>query len=187
MALEAYYTPDPTRRGRLWVPDQANAHKWMAVKAPLLLVVPLVLFKAILEEGKLLMPHEIRGLVIVLIGEVADVAEAIAAWDLILSWCILAAQQDTNGNSLLGLPVDAVMEGDNKYLAKWINQQLDTMFGPHPSSGIPWNAGMWGGANPHDAMQVSAMMGYQGWERGGTGPSGYGPTGKGPIPIRGGV
>jgi hypothetical protein len=32
------------------------------------------------------------------------------------------------------------------------------MFGPHPSSGIPQNAGMWGGANPHDATQVSAMM-----------------------------
>ncbi len=27
MALEAYYTGDPTQRGRLWVLDQANAHK----------------------------------------------------------------------------------------------------------------------------------------------------------------
>jgi hypothetical protein len=104
------------------------------------------------------MPHEIRGLVIALIGEAADVAQASVAWDLILSWCILAAQQDTNGNSLLGLPVDAVTDEDNKYLAKWIDQRLDTMFGPRPSSGIPRNMGMWGGANPHDAMQVSAMM-----------------------------
>jgi hypothetical protein len=63
MALEAYYTADPTRRGRLWVPGQADAHEWTPVKAPLLLAIPLVLFKAIWEEGKPLMPHKIRGLV----------------------------------------------------------------------------------------------------------------------------
>jgi hypothetical protein len=54
--------------------------------------------------------------------------------------------------------VDAVTEGDDKYLAKWTDQQLDTMFGPCPSLGTPRNAGMWGGTNPHDATQVSAMM-----------------------------
>jgi hypothetical protein len=108
MALEAYYTADPTRQGRLWVPDQAGAHEWTPMKAPLLLAIPLVLFKAIWDERKPLMPHEIRGLVMGLIGEATDVAQASATWDLILSWCILAAQQDTNGNSLLGLPVDVV-------------------------------------------------------------------------------
>jgi hypothetical protein len=148
----------PFATRRLWVLDQADTHKWTAMKAPLLLTVPLVLFKAIQEEGKPLMPHKIRGLVIALIGEAADVLQASTAWDLILSWCILAAQQDMNGNSLLGLPVDAVTEEGNKYLAKWIDSPLDTMFGPRPSSGIPWNAEMWGGANPHDATQVSAMM-----------------------------
>jgi hypothetical protein len=45
MALEAYYTADPTRRGRLWVPDQADAHEWTAMKAPLLIAIPLVLFR----------------------------------------------------------------------------------------------------------------------------------------------
>ncbi len=115
------------------------------MKAPLLLAIPLVLLKAIREEEKPLMPHEIRGLVMELIGEVANVAQASAIWDLILSWCILAAKPDTNGNSLLGLPVDAVMEEDNKYFGKWINRWLDTMFGPCPSSGIHRNAGMGGG------------------------------------------
>jgi hypothetical protein len=47
MALEAYYTADPSQRGRLWVPDQAKANKWTDVKAPLLLAIPLVLFRAI--------------------------------------------------------------------------------------------------------------------------------------------
>jgi hypothetical protein len=118
MMLKAYYTADPTQRGRLWVPDQANAHEWTAAKAPLLLTIPSVLFKPIREERKLLMSHKIRGLVMALMCEAADMAQASAAWDLILSWCILAAQQDMNGNSLLGLPVDAVTEGDNKYLTK---------------------------------------------------------------------
>ena len=108
MALEAYYTVDPTRRVKLWVPDQANAHEWTPVKGPLLLTIPLMLFKAIQEEGKPLMPHKIRGLVMGLIREATNIAQASATWDLILSWCILAAQQDTNGNSLLGLPVDVV-------------------------------------------------------------------------------
>jgi hypothetical protein len=158
MALQVYYTADPTRRGRLWVPDQANAQEWTAVKAPLLLAIPLVLFRVIWEEGKLLMPHKIRGLVMAFIHEAVDVAKASADWDLILSWCILAAQQDTNENSFLELPVDAVMEGDDEYFAKWINQRLDTSFRPRPSLGIPRIAGMWGGTNPHGATQVSAMM-----------------------------
>ncbi len=78
MVLEAYYTVDPTQRGRLWVPDQVDTHEWMAVNAPLLLTVLLVLFKAIWEEGKPLMPHKVRGLVIALIGEAANVVQASA-------------------------------------------------------------------------------------------------------------
>jgi hypothetical protein len=49
-ALEAHYTADPTRRGELWAPDQANPHKWTAITAPHLLYVPLVLFRTIWEE-----------------------------------------------------------------------------------------------------------------------------------------
>ncbi len=69
------------------------------MKATLLLAIPLVHFKAIWEEGL----QKIRGLVMGLIGEVTNVAQASATWGLILTWCILAAHQDTNGNSILGL------------------------------------------------------------------------------------
>jgi hypothetical protein len=51
MALKVYYTVDHTHRGRLWIPDQADAHEWMPVKVPLLLAIPLLLFKVIREEG----------------------------------------------------------------------------------------------------------------------------------------
>ncbi len=57
MALAAYYEEDPSRRGKLWTPDQATSGEWMPVKAPLLLRVPLVLFQAMRAEGKPLMPH----------------------------------------------------------------------------------------------------------------------------------
>jgi hypothetical protein len=79
------------------------------------------------------MPHKIRGLVMAFINEAVDVAKASMDWDLIIAWFILAAQQDTNRSSFLGLPVDAVTKGDEKYFAKWINQWLDTLFGPLPA------------------------------------------------------
>ncbi len=50
------------------------------------------------------------------------------------------------------------MVGDNKYLEKWINQRLDSTFGPRPSTGLAGNMGVGGVAHPHDPMQVSAMM-----------------------------
>ncbi len=152
--LATYYAKDPTRRGKLWAPDQTSAAGWTAVKAPFLLAVPLVLFRAIRKEGKPLMPHEIRELAMRIINEAANVAKATEDWNLILSWCILAAQQDTNGNSLLGLPVDAVMEGDDEYLEKWIDQWLNLTFGPCPSMGLPGNMGM-GGSPTHMTLRKS--------------------------------
>ncbi len=50
VALEAHYTVDPTRRGKLWAPDPADAHDWTPITAPRLLVAPLVLFRAFREE-----------------------------------------------------------------------------------------------------------------------------------------
>jgi hypothetical protein len=44
VALVTHYNKDPTHRGKIWTPDQAKSVGWMPVKAPLLLVIPLVLF-----------------------------------------------------------------------------------------------------------------------------------------------
>ncbi len=71
--LATYYA---TCRGKLWTPDQANAAGWTAVKAPLLLMVPLVLFRAIWDEGKPLMPHKIRELAMMIINKAANMAKA---------------------------------------------------------------------------------------------------------------
>ena len=76
VALEAQYTADPTRRGKLWAPDQADAHEWTAITAPRLLVALLVLFWAIREEQKPLMPHEVQGLVLTIINDADDFDKA---------------------------------------------------------------------------------------------------------------
>ncbi len=93
-----------------------------------------------------------------IINKAADKDEARGDWELILSWCILAAQQEMNGNSLLGLSMDTVTKGNDEYFATWINQWLDLTFGPCPSTGPQGNMGVAGIAHPCDPMQVSAMM-----------------------------
>jgi hypothetical protein len=157
-ALQLYYAEDPTRRGKLWVPDQSNQAGWTTTKAPLLLAVPLVLFKAIRDEGKPLMPHKFWELAIKIINKAADRALATTNWALILTWCVLAAQQDTNGNSLLGLPVAAVTEGGDDYFAKWIDQWLDATFEPRPTTGLLGPAGRGGTGQVNKPTQVSAIM-----------------------------
>jgi hypothetical protein len=130
----------------------------MLVKAPLLLAIPLVLFRAIWEEGKPLMPHKIHGLTTTIINSSANVAKARTDWDLILAWCILAAQQKAYGNSHLSLAVEAVTEGDDDYFKKWIDQWLYSTFGPRPGMGLAGYAGMGGVALHHDPAHVSATM-----------------------------
>jgi hypothetical protein len=104
------------------------------------------------------MPHKIWGLAIKIINEAADRVLATTNWALILTWCVLAAQQDTNGNSLLGLPGDAVMEGDDDYFVKWINQRLNATFGPCPTTGLLGPAGRGGTGQVNNPTQVSAIM-----------------------------
>ena len=105
------------------------------------------------------MPHEVRGLVLTIINDADDLNKACDDWQLVLSWCLLAAQQDANGNSYLGVPVDAVTEGDDDYFEKCIDQRLDAVFGPRPNTGSVGTTGPWGSTHPQTApSQVSALM-----------------------------
>ncbi len=123
------------------------------------MAVPLVLFWAIQDKQKPLKPKEIRGLVLTINSEVANFDKASNNWQLLLSWYLLASQQDANGTSLLGLPVDAVTEGDDNYFKKWIDQRLNAVFRPHPNLPPPGTAELWGSTHPQTApSQVSALM-----------------------------
>jgi hypothetical protein len=148
-ALEAHYAEDPTRRGKLWAPNQADAGEWTAIMAPRLLVAPLVLFWAIRKERRPLMPHEVRGLVLDIIIDADNPNKAGDDWQLVLLWCLLEGQQDANGNSYLGVPVDAVTEGEDEDFERWIDQRLDSVFGPRPKIGSIGNAGPWGSTLTH--------------------------------------
>ena len=105
------------------------------------------------------MLHKVWGLVLTIINNADNINKASNDWQKVLSWCLLTAQQDANGNSHLGLPVDAVTKRDDNYFEKWIDQQLDAVFGPRPNSGAPGTAGAWGSTHPQTAhSQVSALM-----------------------------
>jgi hypothetical protein len=96
------------------------------------------------------MPHEIRELTMMIVVKSANVVATTGEWELILSWCILAAQQEESGSSLLALSVEAVTKGDDEYFAKWIDQWLDSTFGPRPTMRPQGNMGMEGTSHHHD-------------------------------------
>ncbi len=60
------------------------------------LSIPLILFSAIQEEGRPLMPHKVRNCANTIISKAGDLNELLDDWDLILSWCLMASHQDTN-------------------------------------------------------------------------------------------
>jgi hypothetical protein len=49
---------------------------------------------------------------------------------------------DGQGDSWLAFAVNAVTEGDEKYLGKWIKQRLDTTMGTRPQRGALMVGGM---------------------------------------------
>jgi len=105
------------------------------------------------------MPHEVRGLVLDIIRDEDDPNKAGDDWHLVLLWCLLAGQQDVNGNSYLGVPVDAVTEGDDKDFERWIDQRLDSVFGPRPKIGSDGKAGPWGSTVTQTThAQMPALM-----------------------------
>ncbi len=110
------------------------------------------------KNSMVLMPHEIHALVVTLTSEAEDASTAGQNWSLVSKWGLMAAQKETtNGNSLVALAVNAVMEGDDEYLGRWLEQRLDTTMGPRP---MTWTSGMInrGTTGPQDVSQVSALM-----------------------------
>ena len=158
-AMDAYYTEDSTCRGKLWAPPTGKAGGEAAVKAPILLAILLVLFQVIWDEKRALMPHDIHALAVAIVTNSPDVEKARTDWELVLSWCLMASQMNTSGNSHLSLAVEAVTEGDDDYLVRWIDQRLDSTFGPRTGKGSTGHNDRGGMALlAHDQAQVSAIM-----------------------------
>jgi hypothetical protein len=110
---------------------------------PRLLHILLVLFKRIRKEGCLLMPHEILAIVLrhVEKSPPAQVQGIAQAWQLVIQWCIVAAQKDPQGDSLVAFAIEAITKTDDAYFCQWVESRLDGTMGtrplgsPHP--GVP--------------------------------------------------
>ena len=138
-AMAAYYAEDNTRRGNLWAPTIVGNEGGEGV----ILAIPVVLFQALRAEKKPLMPCEAYKITMGIVNAAQDVDNAQADWDLVLSWCLLAAQLNLVGNSShLNLAVEAVTEGGEEYFVKWIDQRLDSTLGPRPNLGPGRTANM---------------------------------------------
>ncbi len=75
-AMDAYYAEDSTCRGKLWAPPTGKAGGEWAVKAPILLAIPLVLFQVIWDEKRALMPNDIHALTVAIVTNSSDVEKA---------------------------------------------------------------------------------------------------------------
>jgi hypothetical protein len=157
--MDAYYAEGSICQSKLWAPPTGEAGGEAAVKVPILLAIPLVLFQVIWDEKRALMPHDILALTVAIVTNLPNVEKARTDWELMLSLCLMALQMNTSGNSHLSLAVEAVTEGDDDYFVRWIDQRLDSTFGPRTGKGSTGHNDRDGMALlAHNQAQVSAIM-----------------------------
>jgi hypothetical protein len=42
------------------------------------------------------------------------------AWQLVVQWCVVAAQKDGQGDSLVAFAIEAITETDDAYFCQWV-------------------------------------------------------------------
>jgi hypothetical protein len=89
---------DPSHREKLWTPPIDSDVE--EVMVPLLLAIPLLLFCALHAKGCPLLPHEVHAIVKTL-SHGDDASAAKIEWQLVLNWCLVAAQVDSKSNCLV--------------------------------------------------------------------------------------
>jgi hypothetical protein len=119
-AIIAFYEEDVSRQGALWTPaakcERAKGH------VPRLLHIPLVLFTFIQRESRPLMPHEVLAIMMKHLKKTGATDKQGKALDLVSKWCIVVAQTDAQGDSLVSFTVKVVTEGDDSYFEQWVEQ-----------------------------------------------------------------
>ncbi len=95
----------------------------------------MLLFDKIRNEGRPLMPHEILQLVLTYLESNQEVQnqQTDTALELVVKWCVVAAQQDSQGESLVAFSVEAITEGDDADFEQWVEQRLDGTLGKRPT------------------------------------------------------
>jgi hypothetical protein len=79
------------------------------------------------------MPHEVLAMLMKHLEETGATNEQGKAWDLVVKWCVMAAQKDVQGDSLVLSTVKEVTEGDDSYFEQWVEQQLNPAMGVRPA------------------------------------------------------
>jgi hypothetical protein len=154
-----HYTTDASWCRSLWIPETECDR--VETTVPRLLHIPLVLFEAIREKGGPLMPHDILVIVLKLIENNyrnQDQATSAEAWKLVIMWCVMAAQADKNGDSIVAFAVKAVTENNNPYFGQWMENHLDGTMGKQPA--VHGAMGETGVVTPvQDTAQFAAELG----------------------------
>jgi hypothetical protein len=95
------------------------------------------------KEGHPLMPHDILVLLLCYVeNSPLEQTQGIAnTWQMVAQWCIMAAQKDPQGDSLVAFAIEAITKTDDAYFDQWVKSCLDGTMGtrpvnsPHP--GVP--------------------------------------------------
>ncbi len=86
VAMDTFYAENSTHQGKLWTPPMGRGGEEAAVKAPTLLAIPLVLFQAIRDAKRALMPHNIHASTVDNVNTAPNSDKARTEWELVLSW-----------------------------------------------------------------------------------------------------
>ena len=82
------------------------------------------------------MPHKVLALVLKHINIVptdTDQEQAtVNTWQLVMRWCVMAAQKDQQGDSFVLFSIEAILEGDDAYFGQWMENHLDSTMGTRP-------------------------------------------------------
>ncbi len=82
------------------------------------------------------MPHKVLALVLKHIKDVPPEQEEATGnmWQLVLRWCVMAAQKDQQGDSLVLFSIEAITEGDDAYFGQWMENGLNSTMGTWPAT-----------------------------------------------------
>jgi hypothetical protein len=103
-------------------------------------------------------------------------------WELIVQWCVVAAQRDPQGDNLVSFSIKATTEGDDAYFGQVMENQLDGTMGKRPitevrrgaplagSTGdVPANFAAELGKGVASGSTPSALSRHRLWHKGGLG------------------
>ena len=121
------------------------------------------------------MPHEVLKLVMAHLKSMNNDV-VVAALSLIAQWFLMAVQWDASGDSWVAFSVEAITEGEDKDLSRWLKKRLSSTLGARPTIGSP--AGVTGAhaqGLPNVSAQFAAKLGkgvVMGHGADGVGPAG---------------